>query len=150
MWLRPFAAALLSLGLALSLGPRTGQSAHRSIERSINWQRYDTATYVVSTLNLLHTRTGYPVVPEWLKRGVRTFEVYADENQPDLYFIELRDDAGQPLGALAYEMGWQMPRGITSPLLRIHLPPAPRDLTEAYQKDPKDLMASFSTLPGIA
>jgi hypothetical protein len=115
----------------------------------MDWERIDTSTYVVSTLNLLHTRTGFPVVPEWMRRGVRTFEVYADTAQPDLYFIELKDDSGKSVGALAYEMGWQMPKAITSPLLRIHVPPAPKDLADAYRNDPKVFLASFSTMPGL-
>jgi hypothetical protein len=124
-----------------------GDSTHSS--QNANWDRRDAAIYVVSTINLLHTKDGRPVSSLLTdKYGIAHFEVYSDLNAPDLYFIQLRREGGGLAGALAYQMGWQMPASISSLTNRLGVHDASRKYRQAYKSDPKQLQGSFtSTLP---
>jgi hypothetical protein len=80
--------------------------------------------------------------------GVAHFEVYADLNVPDLYFIQLRREGGGLAGAFVYQMGWQSPESASFLTTRLGVPRAPRKYLQEYRSDPKQLQGSFtSTLP---
>ena len=69
--------------------------------------------YVVSTMNLLHFRSGRSLTSALAQKyGVSHYDVYADQHTRDLYFIEPRTDDGSSVGAFAYEMGWLMPMSV--------------------------------------
>ncbi|HEX6509582.1 MAG TPA: hypothetical protein VF221_18290, partial [Chloroflexota bacterium] len=82
------------------------------------------------------------------KLDVTHFDVYADLNSSDLYFIQLSRDDGSTAATLAYRMGWLKPMSLSSSLDRFRVRRAPSDVGKAYRTDSKQLLASFtSTLP---
>lgn len=122
---------------------------HTGRQSSIDWTTYDTAVYVVSTINLLRTRDGRPVVPVLTHAlGVRQYDVYADIDEPRLYFIDLRKADGTPVGSLVYRMGAQKPMSLMSRLNRIGISRAPAWMVMEYRTDKETLIGSFSsTIP---
>jgi hypothetical protein len=114
-----------------------------------NWNQHDTAVYVVSTLNLLHTRKGQPITATLTgKLSVTHYDVLADTVVSDLYFIQLRRDDGTVAGALAYQLGWQKPQLLTLALPRGVCKHAADKVMQEYRSDAKQLIGSFtSTLP---
>lgn len=143
---------LVSLGISLaalfaSFIPCSAViAAHRD---DANWSRRDRAVYVVSTMNLLHARSGRSLTTMLVhKLGVTHFDVYADQQVNDLYFIEPRRDDGSSAGALAYQMGWVVPMSLSPSLDKLHLRHAPSRACAAYRNDLKQLIGSFaSTFP---
>jgi hypothetical protein len=117
-----------------------------------DWQKHDTAVYVVSTLNLLHGPKGEPAALVLQRAGVTDYDVYADRAVPNLYFIEL-GFAGvgrapeQPAPTLVYRLGWKLPRSVTPRVANLRIRLAPRSLIHAAQTDPRDLLATFTSLP---
>jgi hypothetical protein len=118
-------------------------------QHAIDWGQHDTAVYVVSTLNVLHTRRGQSVAALMARRlHVAHYEVWDDLSLSDLYFILLKRDDGSLAGALAYQMGWPQPLGLSTNLGRMGVHSAPTIAVTAYRTDPKQLIGSFtSTLP---
>src|SRR5437588_12809773 len=57
---------LLVPALPVSAAGNSGNQTHQ--QHSVDWGQHDTAVYVVSTLNVLHTRKGQPVVAILTKR----------------------------------------------------------------------------------
>lgn len=113
-----------------------------------NWEQRDTAIYVVSTLNLVRCNHRQPLSSALTALGVTRYDVLADTNVQNLYFVEARRDNGSLVGALAYEMGWARPRAVTSFPVKIGVRPASRDIVQSYKVDSKQLMATFtSTMP---
>lgn len=124
-----------------------GNSHHQST--AANWNQRDTAIYVVSTLNLLRTTKGQNL--PWLltsRLGISHFDVYADDQVNNLYFVELRRDNGDIAGALGYQMGWFKPRSVTSFTDKLGVPKGSARLVNAYKNDSRQFVGSFtSTLP---
>jgi hypothetical protein len=116
---------------------------------SSNWNQRDVAVYVVSTMNLLHSRSGHALTTTLSHQlGVTHYDVYADGEVANLYFIEPRRDDESSVGALAYQMGWVAPMSVSSSLDRLHVRHAPGSDYAAYRNDPKQLIGSFtSTFP---
>lgn len=108
---------------------------------SINWDQRDTAIYVVSTLNLARTPKGHTLAQS---PGARRFDVFADTENVDLYFIQIHTRSGR-VGVLAYEMGWAKPQSIGNFPARFGLRVAPPMVVAAYKDDPKQLIGSFNT-----
>jgi hypothetical protein len=136
------------LGLLVQALPAraAGNTTHR---HAIDWNQHDTAVYVVSTLNVLHTRRGQSVATLMARRmHVVRYEVWDDLSSSDLYFIMLKRDDGSTAAAFAYQMGWPQPLGLNASLGRMGVHPAPTTVLTAYRTDPKQLMGTFtSTLP---
>jgi hypothetical protein len=118
-------------------------------QHTVDWGQHDTAVYVVSTLNVLHTRRGQSVAALLARRfHVARYEVWDDLSLSDLYFILLKRDDGSLAGAFAYQMGWPQPLGLTPSVGRMGVHAAPTIAVTAYHTDPKQLIGSFtSTLP---
>lgn len=142
---------LLALGLAALTGwagpvHAAGNGSH---QHEVNWAQRDTAIYVVSTLNLVRTSRGQPFGPTVMSTmDVTHFDVYADLDRVNIYFIELKRDDGSTAGILIYKMGWLKPRSISGFNAQMGLQQAPWSLAQAYRIDTKQLMASFtSSLP---
>ncbi|GAC1404331.1 MAG: hypothetical protein NVSMB52_18170 [Chloroflexota bacterium] len=119
------------------------------IQVSTNWNQHDCAVYVVSTLNLVRTKTGRPISTVLEKRlGVRRYNVYSDLAVSDLYFIEFVKKDGTVVGAVAYRMGWQKPMSVTDSAGNLRMRRALDSIVENYRVDRKALAGSFtSTLP---
>jgi hypothetical protein len=114
-----------------------------------SWGQRDCAIYVVSTMNLLHSRGGHLLTTTLVhKFAVTHYDVYADQQVSDLYFIEPRRDDGSSAGALAYHLGWLVPMSVSSSLDKLHVRHAPSSAYSAYHVDLKQLIGSFtSTIP---
>lgn len=138
-----FIAALLSLGIPWKFSTA---AAHHTTS---SWSQRDCAVYVVSTMNLLHFRSGRSLTSALAQKyGVSHYDVYADQHTRDLYFIEPRTDDGSSVGAFAYEMGWLMPMSVASSLDKLHVRHAPSGVFASYHSDTKQLIGSFtSTFP---
>lgn len=149
MRLRRTGAAILGSVLTLAISIIPARASGHADQRPVNWNQHDTAVYVVSTLNLLRTRSGRPFTSIWVRKGrVTHFDVYADGSQDNLYFIEMKRSDDSVVGALAYQMGWDRPRTVTTSITRFHIPSAPDKVIQSYQSDVKFSIGSFSsTLP---
>lgn len=135
-------------GLLATFGPT--YAAGNSIRPTASdWQQHDTAVYVVSTLNLLHTRHGQPVAQVFAHRlGVTRYDVYGDLNSKDLYFIELKRASGSLAAVFGYRMGWIRPVAVLFTNHVLRAAKATPDVAEAYRSDNKQLIGTFqSTLP---
>lgn len=123
-----------------------GEGSH---DKVINWDQRDTAVYVVSTLNLLHTHAGKPITDVLSRKlHVARYDIYADSAVANLYFIQLRRDDGSVAGVFAYEIGWSKPMLVSLSVRRALARRAPDKLSQEYRTDPKQLIGSFtSTLP---
>lgn len=124
-----------------------GNTSHQP--RPLDWGQRDTAVYVVSTLNLLHSPRGGSMATRLTRRlGIARFDVYADTRVTDLYFIELRRQNGDIAGAFAYQMGWVKPLSVTAFCDRLGAPRAPARIVESYRNDSRQFIGSFtSTMP---
>jgi hypothetical protein len=140
-------SSFVSLTLTLSVAGAAGQPTKE--HHSVNWATRDTAVYVVSTLNLLHTRQGHLVPAVLESHGVTHFDVYADADTDGLYFVLLRKDSGSTVGGLVYQMGWSRPQsifGVTDRFITIQK--AASNIRQSYKSDNKLLIGSFtSTMP---
>jgi hypothetical protein len=114
-----------------------------------NWSQHDTAVYVVSTLNLLHTRKGDPITAMLTRKlNITEYDVYSDIAVNDLYYIELRRADGVVAGTLAYQLGWPKPQILTLALPKGVCKHADDRVGQEYRSDPKLLIGTFtSTLP---
>lgn len=113
---------------------------------AVTWQRRDVAVYVVSTINLLRVDSGRSLASSLTQRyGVGHFDVYADMNVQNLYYIELRRNGGAVTGALAYQMGWLAPRSVSAFTDHLGVPRAADKITADYQSDPRTLLGTFRT-----
>lgn len=141
-------SVLSIVGLAMGVVPASaaGTSSHIKVT---NWGQRDTAVYVVSTLNLLHTRNGKPVTALLARKlDVARYDVYADTAVTDLYFIQLRRNDGSVAGVFAYQIGWARPVLVSLSLPRAIAHHANEKIARAYRYDQKQLIGSFgSTLP---
>jgi hypothetical protein len=139
--------SLVSLAVTSSAAGAAGQNT--TSHHSVNWATRDTAVYVVSTLNLLHTRQGHLVPAVLQTHGVTHFDVYADSDTDGLYFVLLRKDNGSTVGGLVYQMGWSRPQslfGVTDRFTTIQH--AASNVRQSYKSDNKLLIGSFtSTMP---
>jgi hypothetical protein len=145
-------SGIIALGVftsgVLAASSTPPQSTHR--QQVPDWNQQDTAAYVVSTLNLLHTRTGRPLVTTLTRSAnVDRFEVWEVLGGPrGLYIIQLKDAYGEWLGAFVYRMGWMKPMSaspLTDHLGVRHAWPRILNLSRQY---PKKLIGTFgSTLP---
>ena len=149
MRLRRTGAAILGSVLTLAISIIPARASGHADQRPVNWNQHDTAVYVVSTLNLLRTHSGRPFTSIWVRKGrVTHFDVYADGSRDNLYFIEMKRSDDSVVGALAYQMGWDRPRTVTTSITRFHIPSAPDKVIQSYQSDVKFSIGSFSsTLP---
>jgi len=149
MRLRRTGAAILGSVLTLAISIIPTRASEHADQRPVNWNQHDTAVYVVSTLNLLRTHSGRPFTSIWVRKGrVTHFDVYADGSRDNLYFIEMKRSDDSVVGALAYQMGWDRPRTVTTSITRFHIPSAPDKVIQSYQSDVKFSIGSFtSTLP---
>lgn len=151
------AVFICAIGLMLPFGradaamtPQDGNQHHAlHVSQEANWQRRDTATYVVSTLNLLRTNSGQPITKVAQNRlDVSRYSVWSDRVVPGLYFIQLKRDTGSVVGVLAYQMGWVKPLSVTSRLDALGVKPAPRKVQREYQAGHLVFLGAFtSSLP---
>lgn len=100
-------------------------------------------------MNLLRFRNGRPLTIALVqKMSVTHYDVYADQEVSDLYFIEPMTDSDSSVGALAYQMGWLVPMSVSSALDKLHVRHAPSGAYAAFRSDAKQLIGSFtSTFP---
>lgn len=141
--------ALAGLGAGITPVQAAQTKTQGQTQQAVTWQQRDTAVYVVSTLNLLHTRHGRPLTPLLMRKlGATHLDVYADRAQADLYFIQLKRADGATAGTLAYQMGWMKPQSVTATTNRFGITAAAASVVQAYQSDPTRLIGSFtSTFP---
>lgn len=141
-------AALGTAAVFMSAIPAhaAGSNTH---QQTPNWGQHDTAVYVVSTLNLLHTKKGQSITALLTRKlNVSQYDVFADSSVNDLYFIELRRADGSVAGGLAYQLGWSKPQILTLALPKGVCKHADDKVMQEYRSDPKQLIGSFSsTLP---
>ena len=143
--------AIAALGIAalftgLAPAHAAGSGSHQSAP---NWGQHDTAVYVVSTLNLLHTRKGQPIVALLTRKlNISEYDVLADTSVNDLYYVDLRRADGSVAGALAYQLGWSKPQILTLALPKGVCKHADDKVMQEYRTDSKQLIGTFSsTLP---
>ncbi|GAC1442857.1 MAG: hypothetical protein NVSMB52_00530 [Chloroflexota bacterium] len=144
------AAVLVFCGFMASNAPAGAwSSAPTTHQKPTNWGHRDTAVYVVSTLNLLHTKNGKPMPLIFQQSmGVARFDVYADQNVTDMYFIQLKREDGAVVAAFAYAMGWSKPKLVYISSRKFGHARAPLKVVVAYKSDVKQLIGSFtSTFP---
>jgi len=113
------------------------------------WQQYDTAAYVVSTLNLL-TGENARAFSARLRRQyhVLRYDVYADVPVRNLYFVQLRSSNNRVIGVLAYRMGWSKPEALNAFAHRVGARNAPHSVLHFYRSSELQLLGTFdSTLP---
>jgi hypothetical protein len=141
-----FGICLSALFIILHAGSAAHAASHRNAS---NWKQHDIAVYVVSTLNLLHTHNGQALTATLAQHlGVTHYDVYADQQVANLYFIEPRKDDESSVGALAYQMGWVAPMSVSSSFNKLHVRHAPNADYSAYRNDLKQLIGTFtSTVP---
>jgi hypothetical protein len=146
--MRKVTIALIGLILGAAISAPAHAATHRSSQSDVNWAQRDTAVYVVSTLNLLHTSAGQPMTDVFKNQfHVKRYVVEADAVVPDLYFIDLLGKSQTVVGVFAYKMGWQKPQVITDFTIA-GLPHASADIVSAYRTDHHTRVATFrSTLP---
>ena len=139
-------SVLAIVGLLL---PAVTAHAAQSKTSTQNWSQHDTAVYVVSTLNVLHSHRGKSTVAIMSRRlGVARFDVLDDLSSSDMYFIQLKRANGDVVGSFAYQMGWPKPMSLSPVFNRFGIPTAPDKVANAFRSDPKQLIGSFtSTLP---
>jgi hypothetical protein len=138
---------LLVLGLAAWVVPVHAQGSGSQGKSPVNWQQRDTATYVVSTLNVLGRTRTHTIQQVFQRLNITRIDVFADSAHANLYFIELQRDDGSTAGSLAYQMGWRKPRRISWPAGRT-IPAVATTIAQAYKTDARTLIGSFtSTLP---
>jgi hypothetical protein len=138
---------LLVLGLAASAVPVHAQGSGSQGKSPVNWQQRDTATYVVSTLNLLGRSRGHTIQQVFQRLNITRIDIYADSDHMGLYFIELQRDDGTTVGSLAYRIGWPKPRRISWSAGRT-IPAVATTIAQDYKTDARTLIGSFtSTLP---
>jgi hypothetical protein len=102
---------------------------------------------VVSTLNLVrvHHRS---LSSKLAALGVTQYDVYADLDVRDQYYVDLKRDDGTVLGSLAYRMGWIKPKSVSPFTDKLGVGKAPGSVLNDFKKDDKELIGSFtSTLP---
>lgn len=114
--------------------------------QQVSWQRRDTATYVVSTINLLRTDQGRPLtnVVEY-RMDVSRYAIFADDDVPGLYFIQLKRGTGSVAGTLAYHMGWPTPLSLSRRLSTLGIDPAPPAVWQADKTDHMTFLGAFSS-----
>lgn len=144
-------ASMVSLALpahVLRAAPHTGDR-NGVATADANWETRDTAVYIVSTLNLLRTRAGKPVVEVFERRDdVSKYVVLDDRRSQYLYFIELQRADGSVFGAYAFRMGWARPLAVTRSVSRFGVRLATPAVIAAYRSDPTvTLMAFPSPVP---
>lgn len=144
------AAATMTVAVPASAAANHPASTTRNQTRAaIDWSTHDTAVYVVSTVNLLRTRSGKVMLPVLRHRlGVRRYNVYSDATASDMYYIDLLKSDGTVVGTLAYRMGWQKPMSLSGAFDALGITHAADSVVAGYKADKKTLIGSFtSTLP---
>lgn len=112
---------------------------------TVNWQDRDTATYVVSTLNLVRTPQGRAVTETM---HAATYVMLADTARSGLYFVDLHDRSDSIIGSFVYWMGWMQAVSLTRLPAGLHVRTASAALVQAYHQDPKRVIGVFtSTFP---
>lgn len=146
---RIFAACTLGAAGLIACVGSAGAASAPTHGKTVNWGQHDTAVYVVSTLNLLHTKKGQSVPSMFQQRmGVSHFDVYADTAVSDLYFVQMKRDDGSIVAAFAYTMGWTKPKLVYSTTDKLGRAKPALKIVVSYKSDPKQLIGSFtSTLP---
>jgi len=107
--------ALLANASAGSPAParHSAQSSHAAPGVAA-WRQRDTATYVVSTLNLPRCPNGQVLSRVlWGHDGARHFDVLKSTSRPELYFVQARSARGHVLAIYAYKFGRVLPVGIS-------------------------------------
>lgn len=127
-----------------TLAAKTSHPAH-----DMNWQQHDTAVYVVSTLNLIRAPNGSPISTLLeSKLNVSEYRVFADLQDSDMFYVDVRRDNGSLVGTYVYQMGWLKPRALSAALIRYGAQAAPSKYFAEYHSDTKLLLGTFtSTLP---
>jgi len=151
-------ATVIVFGIALGLiivhfrsGASESQVPVRRSPGSARWTQYDTAAYVVSTLNLLSRRSPHDLATRLHRRGIMAFAVRADTRRGDLYFVQLMRAHHHIGGVLAYRYGWRTPRAVTRLPAILPAPPAPLNLVREYWTTRLTPLETFrSTFPTYA
>jgi hypothetical protein len=143
------AAATLTIAVPANAANHPSSVTRNQSQTAVDWNTHDTAVYVVSTVNLLRTRSGRVMLPVLRHRlGVRRYNVYSDATASDMYYIDLLKSDGTVAGTLAYRMGWQKPMSLSSALDSLGVTHASDSVVAGYKSDKKTLIGSFSsTLP---
>jgi hypothetical protein len=148
---RAVAAAFVIGVSAIFVGslPALAAGGPTHVQKTTNWATHDTAVYVVSTLNLLRTKSGQPMSQAFARKlRVVRYDVYADNVNNNLYFIDLKRATGSLAGAFAYQMGSVKPVAILLNHRVGRVNHASDQISLAYKTDPRTLIGSFtSTLP---
>jgi hypothetical protein len=135
---------LSALGFAVSVVPVHAQGNGSHAKSPVNWQQRDTAIYVASTLNLLSHTKNHTVQQVFQRLNITHIDVYADNDQSNLYFIELKRDDSSTAGTLAYQLGWPGPKRISWSAGKT-LPTVSAQIAQAYKSDSKTLIGTFTS-----
>jgi len=113
------------------------------------WERYDTAAYVVSTLNLLTNRTARSFSTRLRTRyGISAYVVRSDLSISGLYYVQLIRSQHHVAAAFVYRMGWTKPQALNALGVRLGGKMASRSVRRSYRNDATRPLGSFtSTLP---
>lgn len=134
-------ALLLVLGTPLSA--HASSHGHRG---ATSWQQYDTASYVVSTLNLLQTRSHESMVDRWVRKyGALRFDVYQAAADPSFFVIDVSRSDGGLVQRLQYRMGWERPRPIQPAPRRSERHVSERPVRQAPIAGEQNLIGTFTS-----
>jgi hypothetical protein len=113
-----------------------------------NWNEYDTAAYVVSTLNVVRTGDRRLLVPLMTAQyGVTRFAVW-DDLQTDGYVIQLKRASGVNVAQLVYKLGWDQAGSYSRLTDRLGVPRPPQAIEGHFRTHAKRLIGTFNaTLP---
>lgn len=131
------------------LGKVDSRTTPKPIAGTSGWAVHDTAVYVLSTVNLLHTGGGVPASKYLIPTShVKLYDVFQDTRISDLYFIQMERSNESTGGVFVYRIGWAKPMFVSPNSLARIAVRAPAWLADEYHAGHKHLIGSFtSTVP---
>ena len=134
---------LIALGGVLTVRPTHAQDVNLPAGFT-TWSNYDTAAYMVSTLNLVHLANG-SALPAVLVQdyGVTRYAVWQDLASGS-YVIQFKRATGVNAGMVVNRLGWPLPVSYSrlTDALGMTRPQPPLELH--FRAHPKQLLGSFA------
>ncbi|GAC1469479.1 MAG: hypothetical protein PVSMB7_18820 [Chloroflexota bacterium] len=113
----------------------------------VNWTKYDTGTFVASTVNQLHTRSGLALADVLIDRyGVTRYAVW-EELQTQVFFIRLQRTDGRTVGALIYQMGWPRPMSFSRLTSDLGIPRPTQSVRYGGKRHTREFLGVFAATP---
>ncbi|GAC1404607.1 MAG: hypothetical protein NVSMB52_18470 [Chloroflexota bacterium] len=136
-------AYILAL-VALAISGNVARAASWSSPAgSPSWRAYDTAAYVVSTLNTVRTNNGrsLPVVLS-TTYAVNRYAVWEDLTTR-MYVLQFKKDTGLNVGMAVYALGWKVPLSHSRLTDSLGLSRPAYPVENHFRTHPKLLLGSF-------